>query len=554
MSNITSLILNPLSTYGDAVTQVEAYYANVREKLRTRVVQPNGKIDSQKIEKQQHCVHGFAWLACYKDALQATYNWADSLQQEDNFGYLEQLIIALAFAEYLSQIGAGISMSQDEVIRPRHFGAETEAFDLLASPSVKSIIDASLEHDFKLAIIEVISERGLVQGLGNDGLDETCDMVRDQFRRFTDEEVTPYASNWHDNNELIPEHIIQQMADLGVFGVTVPEEYGGMGMGIDVMCVITEELSRGYIGVGSLGTRTEIACELIKQGGTEQQKNHYLPKLASGEMLPTAVFTEPNTGSDLASLKTRAVKTDDVYQITGNKTWITHAARTDVMTMLVRTDLNEPGYKGLTMLIAEKPRGTEVEPFPAKGMSGGEIHVIGYRGMREYELGFDNFEVPLENALGGSEGNGFKQLMATFESARIQTAARAVGVAHNAFELGFNYANDREQFGKPILAFPRVYGKLAWMVAELTLVRQLTYRAARTKEAGQRTDVEAGMAKLLGARLAWSCADNALQIHGGNGYAVEYPISRVLCDARILNVFEGAAEIQAQVIARSLLA
>jgi (2S)-methylsuccinyl-CoA dehydrogenase len=554
MSSTTLIKLNSLATYSEAVAAVDVYYVAVREKLRSRLIAENGKIDPKKIENEQHSVHGFAWLACYKDALKATCHWAESLQQENKFGYFEQLILALAFAEYLSQIGAGIAMSQDEVIRPRHFDADKEAQSLLASSAVTSIINITLEHDLKRAIIELVSERGLLQGVGDDGLDETCNMVREQFRRFVEEEVVPYAPSWHDNNQLIPEAVIQQMADLGVFGVTVPEEYGGMGMGIDVMCVITEELSRGYIGVGSLGTRTEIACELIKQGGTEQQKSHYLPKLASGQMLPTAVFTEPNTGSDLASLKTRAVKEDGAYQVTGNKTWITHAARTDVMTMLVRTDPNEPGYNGLTMLIAEKPRATNDDLFPAEGMSGGEIHVLGYRGMREYELGFDNFSVPVENALGGSEGNGFKQLMATFESARIQTAARAVGVAQNAFELGFNYANDREQFGKPILAFPRVYGKLAWMVAELTLVRQLTYRAARTKEAGQRTDVEAGMAKLLGARVAWSSADNSLQIHGGNGYALEYPISRVLCDARILNVFEGAAEIQAQVIARSLLA
>jgi (2S)-methylsuccinyl-CoA dehydrogenase len=205
------------------------------------------------------------------------------------------------------------------------------------------------------------------------------------------------------------------------------------------------------------------------------------------------------------------------------------------------------------MLLAEKPRGSDANPFPAKGMSGGEIEVLGYRGMKEYEIRFEDFEVKAENLLGGVEGQGFKQLMQTFESARIQTAARAVGVAQNALDLGLKYAMDRQQFGKAIIAFPRVADKLALMVAEIMAARQLTYHAAREKDAGRRCDVEAGMAKLLAARVAWSAADNAVQIHGGNGFALEYPISRVLCDARILNIFEGAAEIQAQVIARRLL-
>jgi len=252
-------------------------------------------------------------------------------------------------------------------------------------------------------------------------------------------------------------------------------------------------------------------------------------------------------------LRTRAVQEGETYKITGNKTWITHAARTDMMTLLARTSPDEKGYKGLSMFLAEKPRGTDEDPFPADNMTGGEIEVLGYRGMKEYELGFDGFEVPTKNLLGRAEGNGFKQLMATFEGARIQTAARAVGVAQCAMELGLQYAQERVQFGRPIFEFPRVAGKLAWMAVETMVARQLTYDSAREKDSDRRCDIEAGMAKLLAARVAWSNADNALQIHGGNGYALEYPISRVLCDARILNIFEGAAEIQSQVIARGLL-
>jgi (2S)-methylsuccinyl-CoA dehydrogenase len=320
------------------------------------------------------------------------------------------------------------------------------------------------------------------------------------------------------------------------------------------MCVVSEELSRGYIGVGSLGTRSEIAAELILGSGTEEQKRKWLPKIASGEVLPTAVFTEPNTGSDLASLKTRAVRQGDVYKIYGNKTWITHPVRADLMTLLVRTNPTETGYRGLSMLLAEKPRGTDADPFPVPGMTGTEIEVLGYRGMKEYEIAFDGFAVKAENLLGGIEGLGFKQLMATFEAARIQTAARATGVAQAAMEQALSYATNRVQFGEPIAAFPRIADKIAMMAAEIMIARQISYYAAREKDKGRRCDLEAGMAKLLAARVAWAAADNALQIHGGNGYALEYPISRVLCDARILNIFEGAAEIQAQIIARGLVA
>ena len=265
------------------------------------------------------------------------------------------------------------------------------------------------------------------------------------------------------------------------------------------------------------------------------------------------MFTEPNTGSDLGSLRTRAVREGDEYVVTGNKTWITHAARADVMTLLARTDSETDDYRGLSMFLAEKQRGDDENPFPTPGMSGGEIEVLGYRGMKEYEIGFDGFRVKAENLLGGVEGQGFKQLMKTFESARIQTAARAIGVAQSAMEIALSYALERKQFGKPLAAFPRVYGKLAMMAVEVMIARQLTYFSAREKDADRRCDLEAGMAKLLGARIAWANADNGLQIHGGNGFALEYPISRVLCDARILNIFEGAAEIQAQVIARRLL-
>lgn len=510
-------------------------------------VSRNGRIDAAAFDAAQFAAHGFAWIATYVEALRQMLAWAERLEASGRLRETEQLMLQIAFGEYLAQLGGGLAMSQGEIVRPSDLGLTAQ--DLSVFEPLRDLIDQGNNAVARGRLAELI-EAG---DFGEAALDdETLLLVRDQFRRFA-EEHREDAHQWHLKDELIPLEVVGQLAEMGVFGLTVPEDFGGAGLGKLAMCVVTEELSRGYIGLGSLGTRSEIAAELIRLGGTEQQKQHWLPKLASGEILPTAVFTEPNTGSDLGSLRTRAVRDGDVYRITGNKTWITHASRTDVMTLLARTDPDSKDYRGLSMFIAEKPRGTPDNPFPAKGMTGGEIPVLGYRGMKEYELGFDGFEVKAENLLGGVEGEGFKQLMATFESARIQTAARAVGVAQCALELGLKYATERVQFGKKLIRFPRISGKLAWMAVETMIARQLSYFAAREKDSDRRCDIPAGMAKLLAARVAWANADNALQVHGGNGYAQEYPISRVLCDARILNIFEGAAEIQAQVVARGLL-
>lgn len=533
-----------------ALPAAEQLYAETRQSVGQLVIK-DGRVSGALVEQNQTAVHGLSWVATYVEGLRQMLAWAERLSEEDRLGELEQLMVQAAFGEYLSQLSGGISISQLEIVRPVDLGVSDDALHTFISDAdVQALMAQGNTEPVRARIAALIEDNHF----GAPGLsDETLDMVRDQFRRFAEEQVTPYAHNWHLKDELIPIEVVEQMAELGVFGLTVPEEFGGLGLGKMAMCVVTEELSRAYIGVGSLGTRSEIAAELIRLGGTDAQKEHYLPMIASGEILPTAVFTEPGTGSDLASLKTRAVREGDSYKVTGNKTWITHAARSDMMTLLARTNSDIAGYKGLSMLLVEKPRGTTEDPFPKEGMSGGEIEVLGYRGMKEYELGFDAMDVPAEQLLGGEEGQGFKQLMATFESARIQTAARAVGVAQNAMELGLEYAKGRVQFGKPIYAYPRVHGKIAWMAVETMIARQITYFSGRQKDSDRRCDIEAGMAKLLAARVAWSNADGALQIHGGNGYALEYPISRVLCDARILNIFEGAAEIQAQVIARGLL-
>lgn len=540
---------NVLSLCGEALDGANQVLASARAHVSDLVVE-DGRVSGRALDTHQFAAHGLAWLTTYVRGLEQMRDWAAQLSGTGKLGEMETLILQAAFGEYLAQIQGGIALSQGEVVRPADMGLTAADLAPLRTDACETLTASGNTNAVRMRIAELMADGHF----GEPGLeDETLDMVRDQFRRFVDEQVSPHAHEWHLADDLIPEGVISQMAELGVFGLTVPEENGGIGMGKTAMCVVTEELSRGYIGVGSLGTRSEIAAELIRLGGTDAQKAEYLPKIASGEILPTAVFTEPNTGSDLGSLKTRAVLEGDAYTVTGNKTWTTHGARSDLMTLLVRTKPDEPGYKGLSMLLAEKPRGTEETPFPAEGMTGGEIEVLGYRGMKEYEIGFDGFKVPAGQLLGETEGQGFKQLMATFESARIQTAARAVGVAQNALELGIQYAQERHQFGRAIYGFPRVAGKLAWMAVETMIARQLTYFAAREKDSERRCDMEAGMAKLLAARTAWSNADNALQIHGGNGYALEYPISRVLCDARILNIFEGAAEIQAHVIAKGLL-
>ena len=549
----TAIILDDLlGLTGAAVAPAEAVLEIAKSKLREMVVVED-RVSGAAVETHQCAAHGLAWLATYVESLRQMQNWATRLQADGKFGEVEQLIHQIAFGEYLWQIYGGIQMNQGEMIRLQDMGLEQADMQGLMAPAVMTLTQGGNTQAARTRLVELMQERSAEITVGASGLDEELEMIREQFRRYAVENVEPYAHDWHLKDELIPMSVIEELAELGVFGLTIPEEYGGFGLSKESMVVVSEELSRGYIGVGSLGTRSEIAAELILCGGTDAQKEHWLPKLSSAEILPTAVFTEPNTGSDLGALRTRAVKDGDDYRVTGNKTWITHAARTHVMTLLARTDPDSKDHRGLSMFLAEKTPGTDEDPFPTEGMTGGEIEVLGYRGMKEYELGFDNFHVKGENLLGGEEGKGFKQLMETFESARIQTAARAIGVAQSALDVGMQYAIDRKQFGKSLIDFPRVSSKLAMMAVEIMVARQLTYFSAWEKDHGHRCDLEAGMAKLLGARVAWSAADNALQIHGGNGFATEYKISRILCDARILNIFEGAAEIQAQVIARRLL-
>jgi (2S)-methylsuccinyl-CoA dehydrogenase len=534
------------------VAAVEGLYVKARAQVHCRVFE-NGKLSAALINREQHAAHGLAWLATYCTALKSLSAYCGDLARENRLGELENLLIQAAFGEYLNHIAGGIPMNQAEFARPSSMGLSEDDLAPLRRNGSGRLMSDGMSETVRTRIAALLRQRRGASTFGDCGLDETLDRMREEMRRFADSRVAPHAHAWHRSNSYVPLDLIAELAGLGVFALTLPESYGGLGLGKIAMCVVSEELSRGWIAVGSIGTRAEIACELILTGGTAEQKQKWLPKIASGEIIPAAVFTEPGAGSDLASMAARAARTVDGYSITGNKTWITHPVRADMLTILARTDSAEPGHRGLSMFLAEKPRGSDDAPFPATGMSGGEIEVLGYRGMKEYEIRFDDYMVPHSALLGNVEGQGFRQLMQTFESARIQTAARAIGVAQNALELGLAYAEDRVQFGKPIIDFPRIADKLAIMAVEIMAARQLTYHAARRKDEGRRCDLEAGMAKLFGARMAWAAADNSLQIHGGNGFALEFPISRVLCDARILNIFEGAAEIQAQIIARRLL-
>ncbi|MDZ4276308.1 MAG: acyl-CoA dehydrogenase family protein [Erythrobacter sp.] len=539
-----------IDTARDSLGAARDYGEAVRAAV-LRAVAPDIATQPALMAREQHSVHGFAWIAASIAALKATLDWAVRADAAGQFGGAEELTLRIGFGEYLAQIASGLPMSASEAVRPSSFGTVAEARALSAHPAVARLLADGSTSDTRAALTALLADGVRPdEGLG----DATLDLIRQQFRTFTAQQIKPFAHQWHLADALIPDAVIAELAALGVFGICIPEDHGGLGLGKLAMAVVSEELSRGWICAGSLGTRSEIAGELIAANGTPQQKARFLPCIADGSCLPTAVFTEPDTGSDLASVGTRAERqADGSWRVTGAKTWITHAARADLMTILVRSDPSRPGYAGLSMLLAEKTRGSAAAPFPDAGIDGSEIAVLGYRGMKEYALGFDGFVVAADGLLGGAEGQGFKQLMRTFEGARIQTAARAIGVAWNAFDLALDYAQGRKQFGQPLTQFPRVSDKLALMAAEIVMARELTYYSARAKDRGARCDIEAGMAKLLGARAAWSAADNAVQIHGGNGYALEYPISRVLCDARILNIFEGAAEIQAQVIGRGLL-
>ncbi len=533
-----------------AVVAARVFQSAITDAM-TELLMDNGQFNSKRADVEQRRVHGLAWIATTVSALAALAQWARNAESNKRLSEMDETVLLVGFGEYLAQLLNGVAMSQNETVRPAEFERSDAISDLANNAAVQAFLQQGNTASNRAYLAQALA-RG--ERPSESLWDDTLDMMRSQIRSFVDERIRPKAQEWHLADQLIPMDVISEMAEMGVFGICIDAQYGGLGLDKLTMSVVSEELSRGWICAGSLGTRSEIAGELIGMNGTPEQKQHWLPMIADGSMLPTAVFTEPDVGSDLASVKTRAVQqSDGSWQLTGAKTWITHASRADLMTVLARSKPEEKGYGGLSMFLASKTRGTEQAPFPDAGLQGSEIEVLGYRGMKEYELSFDGFKVDADGLLGNEEARGFKQLMQTFEGARIQTAARATGVAWNALELALAYSLERKQFDAQLIDYPRISDKLALMLVETVIAREITYHSAREKDQGRRCDIEAGMAKLLAARVAWSNADLNVQIHGGNGYALEYEASRVLCDARILNVFEGAAEIQAQVVGKGLI-
>ena len=377
------------------------------------------------------------------------------------------------------------------------------------------------------------------------------EFIRRSVREFVEAEVKPIANDLDRQNKEIPEHILSQMAELGYFGVIFPAEEGGMGLDYISMAIVTEELSRGWLSVGSVMTRNIITGTLISANGTPEQKKKFLPPIARGEILTAAAFTEPDSGSDTASFKTRAVKQGDGYLITGAKMWCTFANRAHMLTVMTRTDPDiSKRHRGLSLILFEKQPGDDFMP---PTLTGSPIPTIGYHGMRSYALQFDDAYAPAANLIGGKEGQGFYQLMASYEAARIQTAARGVGVAQAAFECAVKYAKDRKQFGQPIGDFQVIRHKLAHMAVEIEAARQLCYFAAAEKDTGKRCDYEAGLAKAFAAEMAERVTREAMQVHGGYGYSMEFEAQRFWRDARVLSIFEGTSEIQYEVIGRRIM-
>ncbi len=377
------------------------------------------------------------------------------------------------------------------------------------------------------------------------------DEIRQSVRKFTEEKIFPIAAEIHNENREIPPEIIKEMGNLGYFGMIFPEEYGGVGMDYMSMAIVAEELSRGLLGAGSVMTRNIITGTLLQNGGTEEQKKKFLPGLASGQLMSAAAFTEPDNGSDLAGIKVGATKDGDHYVLHGEKTWCTFANRAGVLAVLARTDPDpSKRHKGLSIFLVEKEPS---EKLDHPNISGGPIPTIGYHGMKSFTVSFDECRVPAENLLGMEESKGFYHLMTTFEAARIQTAARAVGVGQAAFEEAIKYSKERMQFGQPIGDFQIIRHKLSHMAVELEAARNLTYVAAEKKDSGKRCDLEAGIAKAKGAEMAEFVTREAMQIFGSYGYSSEYPMERYWRDARVFSIFEGTSEIQHEVIARRLL-
>ncbi len=381
-----------------------------------------------------------------------------------------------------------------------------------------------------------------------------CEMIR----QFADEQIIPNAEHY-DHEDSFPEPIVEQMKELGLFGVTIPEEYGGMGLDLTTYAMIVEELSRGWISISGIVNTHFIGSYLLMKFGTDEQKHKYLPRMATGEIRAAFSLSEPECGSDVQAIKTSARKTDDgAYEINGQKMWVTNGLLSSLVFTLVKTDPSaQPKYKGMTCFIAEKEPGVGENTGAYKGLNvPPKIKKLGYKGVESTELVFDGYKTPAESILGGEAaglGQGFVQMMDALEVGRVNVAARGVGIAQRALELGLKYSQERKAFGKQIAQHQAIQFKLADMATQVDAARLLTIRAARLKDAGERSDLEAGMAKLFASEAGRLCVEEAFRIHGGYGYSKEYEIERLYRDAPLLLIGEGTSEIQRMVIGRTLL-
>ena len=389
--------------------------------------------------------------------------------------------------------------------------------------------------------------------------DKTDDQkaITEMVRQFVDEQILPKAEHY-DHEDEFPEPIVEQMKELGLFGVTIPEEYGGMGLDLTTYAMIVEELSRGWISISGVINTHFIGSYLLMKFGTEEQKQLYLPRMATGEIRAAFSLSEPELGSDVQAIKTSAKKDGDAYVINGQKMWVTNGLRSTLVFVLVKTDPEaEPRHRGFTCFIAEKEAGASENTGEHAGLTvPPQIKKLGYKGVESTELVFDGYRCPAENVLGGEEGGlnrGFSQMMDALEVGRVNVAARGVGIAQRALELALRYSQERRTFGKPISEHQAIQFKLADMATQVEAARLLTIRAARLKDAGERSDLEAGMAKLFASEAGRFCVEESFRIHGGYGYSKEYEIERLYRDAPLLLIGEGTSEIQRMVIGRKLL-
>ncbi|HEV3002642.1 MAG TPA: acyl-CoA dehydrogenase family protein [Solirubrobacteraceae bacterium] len=382
--------------------------------------------------------------------------------------------------------------------------------------------------------------------------------ITEMVRQFTDEQILPHAEKY-DHEDAYPEPIVEQMKELGLFGITIPEEYGGLGLDLTTYTMVVEELSRGWISISGVINTHFIGTYLLLKFGTEEQKQKYLPRMATGELRAAFSLSEPELGSDVQAIKTSAKRVDgDAYEINGQKMWVTNGLMSGIVFTLVKTDPDaEPRHRGMTCFICEKEPGVSENTGEYAGFDvPPKIKKMGYKGVESTELVFDGYRCPAENVLGGEEAGlnkGFPQMMDALEVGRVNVAARGVGLAQRAFELAIRYAQERKTFGRPIAEHQAISFKLADMGTQIEAARMLTLKAARMKDAGERSDLEAGMAKLFASETGRFCAEESLRIHGGYGYSKEYEIERIYRDAPLLLIGEGTSEIQRMVIGKKLL-